>query len=1128
MPPKLATVLPSQWRDGPSPYTTDSLIAMTHFEAAAQSRRPNAHRSFLLSLGALVLAGFSGCSSDVLPGPEGEPNTTGLMPPGSQTNGTVRFVVEDNNGGQKAALKLKSVLWGRLVDIEDVNGALQNRDYVVGEDILTSTDYQIRTNPVTDRTTVRILYTAGTALYDAVFRSLDQNLILVSDKSLDQSVETPPYPVIPRNAAMVLVFDDLIDAGSINGQNIRVYTGYPPLTPFEARVIPDYGHGDTRNGRFYTTRVIVDSTISEAEAAGDLSGVLTINALGYPASVETTQPNLSIRIPSEVDQNLLQFGRLLNLAGKPISTSTSGSTAQPIGGLSSSASSDVVRAMRSGGATAVTQDINNGYLSDPFPPSILGAQPATLSGVLPTSTAGIYTANIAFATPACASELRVGDVIEQSSVFAEVVCQPGSVCSNGVATSLPVSGTVSGVYLRVVEPVSGFVTNGQAKISVRYSPQIHIGRQACFVRFSSIGSLPSTSVGTDTSVTIAFSEPMDPTSLSAFDTFTLMGPFSGGATQQQEPPANGGAPTSFPRPDQLVVGRVQSSGDLREFTFIPSKNLRHLASTTERYYIRVGEDTNGTPDGTDDALPTDLSGNRISNDLPPVQFLINSAQAQVLSKGFVLRFESLDEVQTDKFQVGATQPYLGATDFQEWRGQYLIDPDRGVFKPRPIQHFPVIQDRIWPVTSLHQPFAGGVQTPLSRLGSHLQTIWRYCDVGFSLLDESTMNLDIEGMAWAPAGGAVQPDNFARFRILLSHSNRLPDESLDPGSLLPLFPNSGLTATYAQNVLDPLLDAPREVHPSTNGIAGYNIAPIKVFQTSYGRFMMPWPLNQDIPVARYSYYTWRDTAIQGRGALPDSPGAELNIVNTVNAPAPAAPRTDPTNNARSIALPIMMEFRCYPDDEATGVNAFDISLATASSARPNWRAFSTGGYNTSNQPVARDPDNDPVALGGFNPNSTPTPGAPTLNSDNSLYIGQLDVVTRISRMYSHWFDTTITSTVVRFDEPILEPAANLQPTGTSVALAFRGATQVQTAAHRTNAEDLDQYGDRRPDATTNPGTPPVFLNNDRTWKSTLASLSNNPTTGAPGARYFQVRVTYTSNNETSLSPEISSLGFAWQE
>jgi hypothetical protein len=24
------------------------------------------------------------------------------------------------------------------------------------------------------------------------------------------------------------------------------------------------------------------------------------------------------------------------------------------------------------------------------------------------------------------------------------------------------------------------------------------------------------------------------------------------------------------------------------------------------------------------------------------------------------------------------------------------------------------------------------------------------------------------------------------------------------------------------------------------------------------------------------------------------------------------------------------------------------------------------------------------------------------------------------------------------------------------------------------------------------------------------------------------VTYTSNNETSLSPEISSLGFAWQE
>jgi hypothetical protein len=57
---------------------------------------------------------------------------------------------------------------------------------------------------------------------------------------------------------------------------------------------------------------------------------------------------------------------------------------------------------------------------------------------------------------------------------------------------------------------------------------------------------------------------------------------------------------------------------------------------------------------------------------------------------------------------------------------------------------------------------------------------------------------------------------------------------------------------------------------------------------------------------------------------------------------------------------------------------------------------------------------------------------------------------------------------------------------------------------------------------------VFLNNDRTWKSSLTALSNNTTTSTPGARYFQVRVTFTSNAETSLSPEINSLGFSWQE
>lgn len=1105
---------------------------MTHVATAAMSRRTNACRSFLTAALLAIGASLVSCTSDVLPKPTVPEGEIGTLPDGSvNSNGSTYFIATNSAGGEKSEVRLMRVLWGRLVDIEDVSGQRVSRDFVVGENLATSPDYTIRRNPITDRVTVRIRHVAGSPAFAQIFKGLADTLVLVEDKSLDQTVETPPYPVIPRNAALVLEFDDLIDPATINAQNLRIYTGYPPLTPFESRILPDFGHGNLIGQNFYPTRVIVDSTVSESESAGQSGSSLAINALGFPGSVDITQPNLAMRIPSLIDDQLLQFSRLQNLSGAPVSTSLSGSTAQPIGGLTSAPSSDVVRAMRSGGATAVTQDINNGYLVDPFPPAILGQQPVALSNVNLLSE-GLYRADVGFATPDCASLLRVGDVLEQSSanlsVFAEVICQPGTTCSNDVATGLPVGGVIREVYLRIVEPaVGGQLFPGQGKLSVRFSPTIHIGRAACFLRFSSIATLPSSNVGTDTSVTISFSEPMDPTSLSAVDTFTLMGPFSGAASAAQEPGANGAPPTAYPRPDQLVVGRVQASADLREFTFIPSKRLRHLLNTQERYYVQLGRDLDSAPDGTDDRLPSDLSGNPIESDLPSVRFQIAPAQSPVLSKGFVLRFESLDEVRNDMFQVGTTQPYNGASDLQEWRGQFLIDPDRGVFKPRPIQHFPVIQDRIWPVTALHQPFALGVQTPMSKLGSHLQAIWRYCDVGFSLLDESTMNIDVEGMAWAPVGGSVQPDSFARFRILLSHSNRLPDESLDP-ALLPLFPNSGLVATYALNVLDPSNDPPREVHPGQFGTAGYSVAPIKVFQTSYGRFMMPWPLNEDIPVSRYTYYTWRDTALQAKGALPDSPGAELNIVNTVSPPAGA--RTDPPNNARSIALPILMEFRCYPDDEAAGINAFDISLATASSNRPNWRAFSTGGYNQSGNPVFRDPDNDPVALGGFNPNSIPTPGAPTPNSDNSLYIGQLDVVTRISRMYSHWFDSTITGTTVRYDEPILEPAASLQPTGTSLALAYRGATQVATLAHRTNAEDLDPYGDRRPDnpPTPPPGTPPVFLNNDRTWKSSLASLSNNPTTGAPGARYFQVRVTFTSNAETSLSPEISSLGFAWQE
>src|SRR5205085_495226 len=47
---------------------------------------------------------------------------------------------------------------------------------------------------------------------------------------------------------------------------------------------------------------------------------------------------------------------------------------------------------------------------------------------------------------------------------------------------------------------------------------------------------------------------------------------------------------------------------------------------------------------------------------------------------------------------------------------------------------------------------------------------------------------------------------------------------------------------------------------------------------------------------------------------------------------------------SIGLPLLMEFRTYPDDGALGLNLFDVGQVVLN-GRPNVRAFSTGGVAT---------------------------------------------------------------------------------------------------------------------------------------------------------------------------------------
>ncbi|MBL8862674.1 MAG: hypothetical protein JNK02_11765 [Planctomycetes bacterium] len=1082
------------------------------------------HSRLSTSLGlSLLLAGLAACGDSNLRRESVTGFPVGSVQANPASNALSRqFVVDPNYGGQQTSLKLKEVYWGRLVDIVDSTDTSQAVDAVIGQLIGNGTAYEFSTNPITDKTTVKIRYPAGSAQYAQAYEELlsDANLTRVADVGLNPVVT---IPFIPRNAALVLQFDDLLDASKIDGITVRLRTGNPPVTPFLGRVVPDLNHGDLANFdgqpglEFYTTRVIIDSTVSSFDAQ---STGLPVNSLGFPGALSLGQANLQIRIPTRTDAESNQTRVLTNPTNHGLASSGNGTID------TSSTTRDLVRALRTGGTGDATGDPNNGFLPDNDPPSILGRQPVTFGTIDEVFGTDLYRTELTFAFAPCALRLRAGDVIQQAvsncTVFAVVACPPGQTCGTNQAASGGVSnGVVADVYFRYLrantpnDPCATrqFDTTQVAQLGISYSPTLHPGAEPCFLSFSSVGAPPNRNVATDSTVSIRFSEPMDPSSVTAFDTFTLTR-YDRGYTDVPADPIDTNPqtlPTVAPKYRNFVVGRVSASPDLREFRFLPTLPLNHAVGVSEAVYVTLVAPTAGRPG------IRDLAGNGLVQTFATpdtaaspglVGFELDPAAAQQRTDGFVFRFDRLDMVPGTETAPGAGDPDNDGFGTPEFRGEFLIDPQNQLLRPRPVTRFQAAADRTQAIPSLMVPFAPGVQTPISRYGSKLQTIWRYCDLGFSLLDEQFFNLDVEHLYWAPAGGAVVADTIPRLEISLTTSIRIPDEAVDP-NLLPIYPNSGLETIFAQNVLDAANDPLRTVHPGAFGQPGYVIQPIDASITQTGTTVMPWPLNFNITPDRRSYYTFRNTGVLARGG-PNGRGVDITLVNP-------GPPTYGVNQVPTIGLPLLMEFRCYPSEAITGANAFDISIAVANSSRPNFRAFSTGGLSTTGI-VVRDPGLQDVAVGGFNPNSTPTPGAGTLPVDNSFYIGAADMVIRVSRAFSTWFDSG--SSGVRYSEPVIEPAAGEQPAGTQIQLAFRGANLVPTASHRWNADALDPYGEGT-------GTQPTFFQSTNTWRSTMAQISS-PDGIQSGARFFQLRLTFLSNAATNLAPTLSALGIAWRE
>jgi hypothetical protein len=508
--------------------------------------------------------------------------------------------------------------------------------------------------------------------------------------------------------------------------------------------------------------------------------------------------------------------------------------------------------------------------------------------------------------------------------------------------TLGLGGTVTNARVRLEghEPISPAELLGNATVLLRLRASAL--DQACWVRFSpAAGVLPGTDV--------------DPASqVLAASTSRWIRARYGRTIRCASCAATRPVP---PDPHSIVAAQVLSSSDLGTFVVSPLLPLTHVQGEATPYHVQVVNGSHGV---------RDLAGNPLALPLPAAEFTLTPGAASEDTGSVVLRFTSPDEL---------------APEGADLRGQFFFDFVEERIRPRPVAFTSVPADASNPVPSIMIPFAPGVQTPLSPLGSKLHAVWRYADLGWSVRDESKYDVDVVGLAWAPVNGHVINDFFEGFEIRLAHSRFLPDEQLDT-NLLPKYQNSGLRDApnpFTANILEDPLSPQKVVHPRA---LGYVVNVTDLFQGASGTTLMPFPLNQG-PGPMQSY-TWRDTRVQAVGA-PNGAGIPMDIES--GAPLFLEPNHGTVAAAGavpSIGLPLLMEFRCYPSDRGLGLNALSAMLAINSSALPSFRAFSTGGINASGNVVVKDPDTQTVPTGGFDPSSTPPGPAHALRRQHVLH------------------------------------------------------------------------------------------------------------------------------------------------
>ncbi len=1055
------------------------------------SRRspPPSHGLFLsIALASLAAA----CSQGSSPS-SGSSQPAGAIAskPGNQE--FPKFIVETNEGGEASGLVIQKIVWGRLVDVFDCQSCglpAETRqpmfsDLLIDPELETDgVDYVLVLNPANLREELTILHPFGSPDFTSALKQATSGVDTVKPKSL--SPFESGFTQVARNGAMAILFNDVVADSTVVESNIDVLVGYPPVAPFELRVVPDPSHGDIVDGVFRSTRVLVDATVSPEES---LASSVPVNSLGFPPAINASQGNVGIRIPTQENNSAQQFGRLENLSGHGLAFDASNDPKDP-----NSPTLDIVRALRSGGPTAQTGDPSEGFLPDDRAPRLLGALQGAVTSVQ-LVVPGKFEIDFQFASLPCAVTPRVGDLIRlvSSGVLLRVLL-PGTP---------PVAGLASDVFVQRIDNFNlalGAFQGGLADFFTPWDSSL-AAPPACYVSFNpTTGQTPGANVSPGASIRITFDEPMNPETVDCFGSFEITSPS-----------------VTVPLAKR-VVGVVNPTLPLTSFNFEPAVPLSHATGQSETYDLKLTSELLISSQKVVGA--TDLAGNPLTqfDQLPLIPFTLDSQAPTLQTSNVSLAFTTEDEDGTNGPEVSTS-------------GQFVYDESRGVLASRSLTRFDAWIDTsnataatVIPTTPL-----GPVVEPLSIYGSRTMTVWRYHDLGMSLFDPIDFNVDVERLYWMVATTSVQLDNFPNFQLSLSHSKYLPDEIIIIPPMSPpilKWPNSGVTGAFSDNFLDPSGADTQIMAPKG---AGYLINPLDlVIPPGHANVQMqPWPVNLGKPLESFTYWTWRDTAVTGV-AGPNGAGADTEMNPPTLEDNYYAADAVPT-----IGLPMLFDFRTYPaTTQANGGNLLNVTAINNTNIpnppnpapplnafnQPFFRTHSTGGWSINNPatPVLIDPDQQINASGGFDAAGIATPPV-----DSGFFYGGASFVTRVNRGPTIWLDLGPAgpANLITIADPVTSFS---QPAGTQLRFAYRGASAVNPAAPNTkpfeNGNNIDPYGNVSPVAGT-PSWSVNFFNQDPGWKdeSQFALLS--------GARFIQVRITMIGNAVTGATPELSALGLA---